>query len=518
MKHAHISSLLLGLGMSLSGIPAGAQTVVVNELHKLVPADGTAASRFGGSVAIHDGLALIGAQLDDENGPDAGAVYQYDADTGILARKVLATDPTREIFGHDEDVFGHSVSLVGNTAVVGAVNSSAAGTDAGAVYVLDLASGRERAKLLPFTIFPGADPSFQSFGFEVALSATHIAVGAPGDVDRDSGAGSLYLYDASTLQRVAKVFASDADFADNFGRAVAISGATAVAASPFDDDLGADSGSAYVFDASTGAQLLKLLPADGTVQDFFGLSVAIDGNIVAVGAPFHDAVGADSGAVYLFDARTGAQLAKIVAEDGAAGDLFGFSVALDGTRLAVGAPLDDDGVQDAGSVHVFDVLTGATLAKLRASDANASDALGSRVALDGSLIVAGAANDDDRGAESGSAYVFRIDDAPGGEATSLHVASIEPGTVAAGRNRLRAQVVVRIQDDLNNPVAGAVVTVTISGGIRETLSGTTGVDGAVTLTSVRARRTPLSYTACITSVEGPLSYDPDANVEHCDSN
>jgi hypothetical protein len=518
MKHTHSSSLLFGLVIFVSGMPAGAQTAVLNELHKIVPADGAASDRFGGSVAVDGGLTLIGASFDDDNSGDSGSVYLYDADTGTLISKILATDPTRETFGHFEDLFGDSVGLIGNTAVIGAVNSSEAGTFAGAVYVLDLATGQQRAKLLPFT-FPGEFPSFQSFGFDVGLSNTHIAVGAPGDVERDSGAGAMYLYNAASLGLVAKVFASDADFADNFGRAVAISGATAVATSPFDDDLGEDSGSAYVFDASTGVQLLKLLPADGAQSDIFGLSVAINGNVVAVGAPYHDALGTDSGAVYLFDAISGAQLAKVVPEDGAAGDLFGFSVALDGTRLVVGAPLDDDSALDAGSAYVFDVPAGTPLAKLRASDANVQDALGTRVAISGNLIVAGVSNDDDLGAESGSAYIFQIDDAPGGgEATRLHVASIEPGTVPAGRNRLRAQVFVRIQDDLNNPVAGAVVTVALSGGIRETLSGTTGADGAVTLTSVRVRRSPLSYTACITRVEGPLSYDPDANVEHCDSN
>jgi hypothetical protein len=518
MQRSLISSLLLGLCCSVAGTAAVAQTPVLTELHKIVPTDGAASDRFGGSVAVDGGLTLIGASFDDDNSGDSGSVYLYDADTGTLISKILATDPTRETFGHFEDLFGHSVGLIGNTAVIGAVNSSEAATFAGAVYVLDLATGQQRAKLLP-TTFPGEFPSFQSFGISVALSGTHIAVGAPGDVERDSGAGALYLYNASTLQRVAKVFASDADFADNFGRNVAISGTTAVATAPFNDDLGEDSGSAYVFDATSGQQLLKLLPVDGAAQDFFGFSVAIDGNVVAVGAPFDDDLGADSGAVYLFDAGNGVQLAKLVPEDGAAGDEFGFSVALDGTRLVVGAPLDDDGAVDAGSAYVFDVTTGAPLAKLRASDANASDGFASQVAIADSQVVATASNDDDNGAASGSAYVFQLDDVPGGgEETALHVAAIEPGTVAARRGRrVRAQVVVSIQDDQSNPVAGAVVTLQITGGIRETLSGTTGADGAVTLTSVRARRAPLNYTVCITGVEGPLPYDPDANVEHCDS-
>jgi hypothetical protein len=401
--------------------------------------------------------------------------------------------------------------------VVGAVNSSAAGTNAGAVYVFDADTGVQRAKLLPTGPRPGEPPAFQSFGFSVALAQSRIVVGAPGDVTRRSGGGAMYLYDAATLARTAKLFPSDPGFADNFGRVVAASGDVAVASSMFDDDRGVDSGSVYVFDTLTGQQRFKLRAGDGAALDLFGFSLAAHGHLLAVGAPFNDERGADAGAVYLFDTRTGQQLAKFTPADGAAGDLFGWSVGLTADRLTVGAPLADDVAADAGAVHVFDIATRAQVAKFQASDAAAGGAVGSTLATDGDTLIAGAQTDDDAGA----AYVFALDGGDPGVPTTLRVAAIAPGVVADGRFRQRAQVAVTIVDDLGNPVPGATVVVALTGGVVETLSGQTAANGVATLTSTQSVRVPrggtLSYQACVTGVTGPLPYDPGADTETCDS-
>ena len=108
------------------------------------------------------------------------------------------------------------------------------------------------------------------------------------------------------------------------------------------DDNGTSSGSAYLFDASPGAQTAKFLPSDGAASEIFGISISIDNGVVAVGAPIDDDNGSSSGSAYLFDAPTGAQIAKVLPNDGAQGDLFGFSIAIDNGVVAVGARGDDD--------------------------------------------------------------------------------------------------------------------------------------------------------------------------------
>ena len=110
---------------------------------------------------------------------------------------------------------------------------------------------------------------------------------------------------------------------DQFGGSIAIDNGVVAVGAHWDDDNGNASGSAYLFDATTGQQLHKLLPSDGAAGDCFGFSIAIANGVVAVGALDDDDNGTASGSAYLFDATTGQQLYKLLPSDGAAGDMFG---------------------------------------------------------------------------------------------------------------------------------------------------------------------------------------------------
>ena len=110
-------------------------------------------------------------------------------------------------------------------------------------------------------------------------------------------------------------------------------------------------GSAY---ADLGDQLFKLLANDGAAFDNFGFSVAISGSTAIVGADYDDDNGPDSGSAYLFDTATGEQIAKLLPDDGAGGDNFGRSVAISSATAIVGAPWDDDNGDNSGSAYLFD--------------------------------------------------------------------------------------------------------------------------------------------------------------------
>ena len=126
---------------------------------------------------------------------------------------------------------------------------------------------------------------------------------------------------------------------DSFGVSVAISGSTVVVGARDVDDKGSDAGAAYLFDVS-GTQLAKLTASDGAAGDHFGMSVGISGSTVVVGGHGDDDKGDTSGSAYLFDV-SGTQLAKLTASDGVAGDWFGYSVAISGSTVVVGARLED---------------------------------------------------------------------------------------------------------------------------------------------------------------------------------
>jgi len=246
----------------------------------------------------------------------------------------------------------------------------------------------------------------------------------PARMELDGGALALLVDDARAvypltidpiLTQQQKLTAADGAAVDRFGAAVVLSGDTAVIGASSDDVTGADQGSAYVFTRSGAVwtQSRKLTANDGAANENFGFSVALSGDTLAVGAS-RDEVGANTaqGSAYVFT-RGGAAWAlqqKLTANDGASGDFFGFSVALSGDTVVVGAEGGDIGANgNQGAAYVF--ARGGTdwtqQRKLTASDGAAGDSFGFSVALSGDTVLAGALNDAiGANTNQGAAYVF----------------------------------------------------------------------------------------------------------------
>lgn len=402
-----------GLAMASPDLHTSPQTaagsdalaVGVTETLKFGAPNGRVGDLFGWSVATLGSRVVVGApQMSPipriENNP--GAAYVFDA-TGSLVREL---QPASAAERRRDDGYGRSVAARGELMVVGAPGADDVGFFAGEVFVFDASTGAQRAKLVPTgTRRNPADGS--AFGSAVDVSADRIVVGAPGTFIDGAGVigghGAMYLYDAGTMRLIARVTPPGTRPKDNVGHSVAVARNTVVAGAPFDSILAPEAGAAYVFNASNGRLRFKLTAADAGERHRFGFSVSTNGTLIAIGAPFDDDRGAFSGSVYLFDARTGAFVRKIVADDAGLNHQFGIAVDLVGNTLAVGAWGDNGG---AGSAYAFDVGTGAQLGKFVASDAAPLDILGRSVALWGSTVIAGAARDGDRGADSGSVYRF----------------------------------------------------------------------------------------------------------------
>lgn len=282
--------------------------------------------------------------------------------------------------------FGRSVAISGNVAIVGAQRHN---NTAGAAYLFDVTTGQELFKLTASDAMPD-----KFFGGSVAISGNTAIVGASSDDHAGSGSGSAYLFDVTTGQQLAKLTASDASANDLFGISVAISGNTALIGAAFDDDRGDRAGSAYLFDVTSRQQIAKLTPSDAAPA--FGGSVAISGNMALVSGGWRlDCCGSDTGAAYLFDVTTRQELAKITPSDGLAGDEFGDTVAISGNTAIVGASRHNN---LAGSAYLYDLTTGRELTKLIASDAAANDEFGFAVAISGNTAIVGTS--------TGAAYLF----------------------------------------------------------------------------------------------------------------
>jgi hypothetical protein len=369
--------------------------------------------QFSFSVAVSGNLMVAGAYLDDTGAADSGSAYVYDLSSGTPTVPIFTLNNPDPATG---DEFGVSVAISGTRVVVGAGSDNTGATDAGSAYVYDLSSG---TPIVPVVSLNNPDPAVgDRFGNSVSISGSLVMVGARFDDAGATDAGSAYVYDlnsgtpsvpAATLNNPSP--AAD----DNFGRSVSISG-TRVVVGAYGDDTGAQSaGSAYVYDLSTGTPGLPvatLNDPDPVVGDNFGWSVAISGTRVVVGARYDDTGTTDSGSVYVYDLSSGTPSAPMTTLNNpspAVTDLFGWSLAISGTRLVIGALFDDTGASNAGSAYVYDLISvtpTVPVATLSNPNPGANDQFGYSVAIDGNTIAIGSYLDDTVAYDKGYAYVF----------------------------------------------------------------------------------------------------------------
>ena len=296
------------------------------------------------------------------------------------------------------DRFGGAVAVWGDTALVGAPFDDDEGANSGSVHVYTRTAGRWyfRTKL---TAADGAASAY--FGCAVALSGDTALIGAEGDA---AGRGSAYIFTGSgtSWTEQAKLVPSAGEASDEFGHAVALDGGTALVGSWDEDEKGA----AYIFtgSGSSWTQRKRLVAADAEDNDYFGCSVALDAGTAIVGAAGCDG---GRGAAYVFtgSGESWSLRKRIVAADGAGGDWFGWTVALDSGTALIGAPHDDS---YAGSAYIYtgSASTWTFRKKLLPSATSISDEFGSAVSLSGGTALVGAPHDDPVAFDSGAAYVF----------------------------------------------------------------------------------------------------------------
>ena len=376
---------------------------VWSEQQKLTASDGAANDYFGMSVSIEGDTAVIGAYGDDDY---TGSAYVYVRSNGVWSeqQKLTASD------GAEHDEFGISVSIGGDTVVIGGVGDDDNGLISGSAYVYVRSNGvwSEQQKLTASYTVSG-----DLFGISVSIDGDTAVIGAWGNDDNGSNSGSAYVYVRSngvwTEQQ--KLTASDGATGDRFGWSVSIDGDTAVIGARWDDDNGSNSGSAYIYVRSNGvwSEQAKLTASDGWSNDVFGSSVSIDGDTVVIGALWGD-YGSGSAYVYVRSNGVWSEQQKLTASDGASGDEFGSTVSIDGDTVVIGAYNDDDNGSYSGSAYVYVRSNGvwSEQQKLTASDGAVEDQFGSTVSIEGDTVVIGAQGDDDHGSRSGSAYIFPL--------------------------------------------------------------------------------------------------------------
>ncbi len=353
---------------------ASAATLTSYVERRLTSDDRVLATFLFNSLAISGNTVVLGsiASVDTPGAGFSGQAYVFDANSGEQVAELK-----REGIMSRNGTFATSVAIDDEVVIAGDSSDEDNGFLSGSAYLFDSKSGNQLAKLTPSD---GA--AFDLFGTDVAISGTTAVASSIGH----GPTGAAFLFDVPSGRQIAKLEGSDSEEGDAFGANVAISGDRALVSSTLDDDGGTDSGSVYIFDATTGLQLGKLRAEDAASGDKFGRSLAIDGNTAIIGSPFDDDLGRFSGSAYLFDVPSRRQIAKLTAFDGTAGDLFGISVAIQGNTAIVGSDGHDDG---AGAAYLFDVTSGENLGKLTTRYDQVNRSFGQSVGVYGDRYVVG---------------------------------------------------------------------------------------------------------------------------------
>jgi hypothetical protein len=253
----------------------------------------------------------------------------------------------------------------------------------------------------------------EHFGYDVDIDGDTLVVSAPysylagGPVN--AGYAQIFVRNGSTWTLQQTVTASDAASNDLFGLGLALEGDTLVVGAWHHDDGAPDAGAAYVFvrNGTTWSEQQKLLAYDAEADDGFGISVAISGETIAVGAP---SAQLNRGSVYVFvrDGTTWSLQQEIFSLDSSVSDDFGIAVALDGDTAVIGARHDDAPLFNSGSAYVW-VRSGTTWSeqqKLVTAHGASGDRFGSSVAISVPWVVVGAPYNDDLGSNAGVVVAY----------------------------------------------------------------------------------------------------------------
>ncbi len=315
--------------------------------------------------------------------------------------------------------FGDAISLDGNVAVIGISQDDPGQRGSAAVYRKDAESD-----LWAFEqkLTPGDGMAGDRFGFSVGVKGDVIVIGSlfHDSMGEDAGAAYVFRRDSMTglWSEEQKLLDATGGANDRFGVSVDVDEVIVVGAER-DDDLGMDSGSAFVF-RYDGSQMQwnldqKLLASDGEAFDEVGVSVAVSGDRVATGAPAPFAV-SDPGQAYVFSYDPQGQIwveeSRLCGSNSLDGDRFGFSIDIDQDQVIVGSSRETVSTSNEGAAYVFrrDVSTNEwhQEAILSAGDGSGGDQFGQTVGLSGNLACVGAQGHDGLGLSSGRAYLYRF--------------------------------------------------------------------------------------------------------------
>lgn len=325
---------------------------------------GPGSNSFGFAVSLSGDYLAVGAYGDNSF---TGAVYIFknDGTTWSQQAKLTASDATFS------DYFGYDVEMEGEYLVVSGHRDDDKGVDSGAAYIFKREADiwTQQAKLTA-----GDGDAGEHFGASVSISGDTVLIGAPLDNQNGEKSGSAYLFtrNGTTWSQQAKLLPSDGAASNYFGNNVSIDGNNALIGTVRSSGVGA----AYIFKRTdmNWAQQARLTASDGITGNLFGHSGAIQGNRAVIGAYRANGIVENTGAAYVFELGNDglwSQQIKLIASEGTDDDRFGVRAAISGDVVLIGAHYDDPKGTDSGSAYIYDLgLSSDTTISLTPDAAN----------------------------------------------------------------------------------------------------------------------------------------------------
>ena len=391
------------------------------EIKKIMAAEGQEDDYFGCAVAVAGDVVAVGAYGEDTDGIDSGAAY-------IFERNIDGSNGWKEIkkltptVAQPSNYFGCSVAAAGDVVIVGAKagDSNAA---VGAAYIFERNIGGTNTWGEVKKLVPSDGNPEDLFGVSVAVAGDVAVVGAMMDNGSGEISGAAYVFErniggVNNWGEVIKLTATDAGTNGRFGASVAVAGDVVIVGASTEDANGIlNSGAAYVFERNANggtnnwAQVKKILPHDAQANDYFGNSVAVAGDVAVIGADTEN----KSGAAYVFQRNANGtnawgEINKLLASDMQISNCFKNVAVSDGV-IAIGAHGNNS---NAGAVYVFEEFV--VLPPEINNDSGATDVSETSATLNGEVSGNGGANadvtifwgDNDGGTATGN-WAYAID-------------------------------------------------------------------------------------------------------------
>ena len=334
-------------------------------MEALVSPNAQEEGRFGASLSFADDRLIVGAPSETVNGlAEAGRAYVFNAATGFLIDTLVSPNPVGRGF-YAGGGFGASVALGDGLMIVGApreiVNRLSL---AGRAYVFSATTDALTDALVSPN--PEGNGYFTGgfFGSSVALASGRVIVGAPGEtVNGFANAGRAYVFSPTTGSLTGTLVSPNANPDDGavfaggrFGASVTSTNGRVVVGAPDETVNGTGlAGRVYVFSAATDSLMRTLVSPNVQLFGRFGDSIALANGHVIVGADEETVNGVvEGGRAYIFNAATGSLIRTLVSLNNEVGGFFGASVALANGHVIIGAPDETvNGLAFVGRVYIF---------------------------------------------------------------------------------------------------------------------------------------------------------------------